>query len=901
MSIESEINRLEGAKEDISTFATNAGISVTSTTTLDEIGAALKDLTVAPVVQTTGSSTTSVMSQSATTNEFKKYTSLIPYGTAIAANSDLNTTAFLKVGNYYCSQNANVATLTNCPTTLAFMMQVYSPLSTTIDNETTKAWVYRLRKIITHKGVEYYQFVNSGATAGTFTYGAWVKQANETDVAQKADKTNGIYYIVGDGTTAGKWTGTCDDITEYYDGLTIAYRINIAGVSGGTTLNINGLGAIAVRRNASAVTTHYGVNSLIHLTYTTIDGVGYWQTADYDSNTKNSAGTTNKVGSKMYLVGATSQGSNPTTYSNKNVYIGTDNSLYSNATKVATVNDISGVSVKDSGAKGDGSTDDTSAFTTALANNRVVFVPGGTYKLNGTLTIRENCCLELSQDTVLNFTQTSGNCINMTRSACLKGNHGTINVPYTFNSSVVYIGTDIDSEGNNTANVPPWTKWTPMWKTARYVTDINICKPDSSGYHLASDLNCYGKAIDMKCDVADDDEQAINTYIWGTNLSGIRIAGGFKYGIHTKNIGSVDNAWNHDMRIEAVIQSCEVGVYAENTNSLHLAVTVQPVKTYIYAKQGIVLKNSRHADLSSACVWDWNTSNSLFGTNDQYMHLALYGDCRGLILSDFIYYESSTDIRDLIYTDTASNLEQMTILQEPITRWFKPVEGVPYFYDGYTNKKLMTQEEMDAHFDTDLVKSFTDKLATATDANGNIYNGVGYVDNTGYYNAAWGGYQASTYYMHTGFIPVKAGDVIYGSGLSFNKANDGNCRIYLYDSSRSITTTVSATNMISQGASNYYTAYEGDDDSFELLIKAKDNAGWAVNTSVAYIRFQMLATSVGENPMISVNEEIKYSYEGFLADGISVKGDSIILSSPSGKGFKLTVSDSGTLSATQIT
>lgn len=110
----------------------------------------------------------------------------------------------------------------------------------------------------------------------------WTKIKALVNVVNK--KT--IKYIEGNGTTAGAWTGTCEDITEYYDGLTIAYRTNIAGVSGGTTLNINGLGAVAVRRNTSAVTTHYPVNTVILLTYTTISGTGYWVCADYDGDTK---------------------------------------------------------------------------------------------------------------------------------------------------------------------------------------------------------------------------------------------------------------------------------------------------------------------------------------------------------------------------------------------------------------------------------------------------------------------------------------------------------------------------------------------------------------------------------------------------------------------------------------
>ena len=101
-------------------------------------------------------------------------TSLVPLGTAIPKNANLNTTEYLKVGKYYCSANATAVTLVNCPTEYAFMMEVYSPLSTTIDNETTSAYVYRLRKITHYNtGVQYIQYVGSGATAGSFTYNSW--------------------------------------------------------------------------------------------------------------------------------------------------------------------------------------------------------------------------------------------------------------------------------------------------------------------------------------------------------------------------------------------------------------------------------------------------------------------------------------------------------------------------------------------------------------------------------------------------------------------------------------------------------------------------------------------------------------------------------------------------------
>ena len=106
------------------------------------------------------------------------YRMLVPTGTQITSNKDLATTEFLKVGRYYCSTNATVATLTNCPTSSAFMMEVFSPLSTTIDDEDTDTWVYRLRILTTFTGEMWVQQVSSGSTVGSFTYGTWRRYDN---------------------------------------------------------------------------------------------------------------------------------------------------------------------------------------------------------------------------------------------------------------------------------------------------------------------------------------------------------------------------------------------------------------------------------------------------------------------------------------------------------------------------------------------------------------------------------------------------------------------------------------------------------------------------------------------------------------------------------------------------
>lgn len=58
--------------------------------------------------------------------------------------------------------------------------------------------------------------------------------------------------------------------------------------------------------------------------------------ADPGSDTVNTAGATNKIGTKLFLIGAESQITSPQTYSNQYVYIGPDNKLYSNGKVVST-------------------------------------------------------------------------------------------------------------------------------------------------------------------------------------------------------------------------------------------------------------------------------------------------------------------------------------------------------------------------------------------------------------------------------------------------------------------------------------------------------------------------------------------------------------------------------------
>lgn len=110
--------------------------------------------------------------------------------------------------------------------------------------------------------------------------------------------TNSIACVTTSPYYAARWKGTNDQITSLYTGLTINFKIDVAGNgSYGTVLNINGLGEHPVCANVSTyISTRYGVGCIITLIYdasqtatayinsssaSTITGV--WKIADYDS------------------------------------------------------------------------------------------------------------------------------------------------------------------------------------------------------------------------------------------------------------------------------------------------------------------------------------------------------------------------------------------------------------------------------------------------------------------------------------------------------------------------------------------------------------------------------------------------------------------------------------------
>jgi len=171
-------------------------------------------------------------------------------------------------------------------------------------------------------------------------------------------------------------------VTKAGAGATGNWGINITG-NASTATNLQGGSTGAIAYQTAAGSTDYvsaGSNGQV-LKYDGTNNRPYWG-SDNNSDTKNTTGSNNKASTKLYLVGAETQGDNPITYSNVNVYIGTDNCLYSNGEKVITSHQSLSAYAKKDGSNAEGNwainitgnaataTNATNATTaTNLANN----------------------------------------------------------------------------------------------------------------------------------------------------------------------------------------------------------------------------------------------------------------------------------------------------------------------------------------------------------------------------------------------------------------------------------------------------------------------------------------------------------------------------------------------------
>jgi hypothetical protein len=108
-------------------------------------------------------------------------------------------------------------------------------------------------------------------------------------------------------------------------GSRISVKFSNANTVSGITLNVNNTGAKNCYWNGTTISNQIKANNVYEFVY---DGT-YWRlVGGVDTDTKNTAGSSN-TSNKIYLIGATSQSTNPQTYSHDTVYVDTSGNLNS--------------------------------------------------------------------------------------------------------------------------------------------------------------------------------------------------------------------------------------------------------------------------------------------------------------------------------------------------------------------------------------------------------------------------------------------------------------------------------------------------------------------------------------------------------------------------------------------
>ena len=202
-----------------------------------------------------------------------------------------------------------------------------------------------------------------GHVVGVTSAGLWSPDNNTTYTNEKLG--NGYGTCSTAEATAAKVV-TLSDYVLVKNGF-VAVKFTY-GLCASATLNINSKGAKDIFINGAAVTsttckeviagdiayfmydgTQYqflGTDRANKAPYVNITRSGTTFTAtrmdgttttftQQDNDTKNTAGSTDTA-NKIFIIGATSQAANPTTYSQDTAYVGTDGCLYSNSQKVLT-------------------------------------------------------------------------------------------------------------------------------------------------------------------------------------------------------------------------------------------------------------------------------------------------------------------------------------------------------------------------------------------------------------------------------------------------------------------------------------------------------------------------------------------------------------------------------------
>lgn len=147
--------------------------------------------------------------------------------------------------------------------------------------------------------------------------------------------------------------------------------------------------------------------------------------------------------------------------------------------------------------------------------------------------------------------------------------------------------------------------------------------------------------------------------------------------------------------------------------------------------------------------------------------------------------------------------------------------------------------------------AYTNQLKISTDRNGNVYNGIGYRENTR--SNSSGMDQEAPGWDVTGFIPAVRGDIIRFKNVTFmdlygETTGTNRCAVHFFDSEKTLIVASAAFAVGTAPEAIWNVVYAENGDIIQFTLPSN------YSSSIAYIR--IIAHDYNENSVITVNEEI---------------------------------------------
>ena len=190
--------------------------------------------------------------------------------------------------------------------------------------------------------------------------------------------------------------------------------------------------------------------------------------------------------------------------------------------------------------------------------------------------------------------------------------------------------------------------------------------------------------------------------------------------------------------------------------------------------------------------------------------------------------------------------------------------------NAYKNKTTYTGEYVGTATST---ANYTNQLPISTDGSGNVYNGTGFKNSSRFNSSGVIKDYTTAPAFVTGFIPVKAGEIVRlnGNYIKIDDSGASGFNNYFYKADYSSITGVA----MSGFNQAYFTNVKTNSDGYITEFALNPSGSMA---NVAYMRLTLLG--VGEGCILTVNEEIVdnahgYDYVSVDTDFSNAKGDLI--------------------------